>query len=108
VWLSEIRLPAETRIGEISRLLEKAEAHGGKICLPSSGKSKAEQLAEAGLSTSAANRYAAPLVSDQATSVEINQVAGEDISRVVFRCGLLRVSHLESAVNASRRLEHSP
>jgi hypothetical protein len=55
--MSEIRLRAIAQIGKISRELEKAQAHGGKICLPSSGKPKAEQLAEAGISTSTAKRY---------------------------------------------------
>jgi hypothetical protein len=45
------------RIGQMSAALEKAEAHGGQICLPSGGKSKADALAEAGISTSAAHRY---------------------------------------------------
>jgi hypothetical protein len=40
------------RIGELSRELKKAEAHGGKICLPADGKSKSKQLADAGISTS--------------------------------------------------------
>jgi hypothetical protein len=44
-------------INSISRQLEKAEAHGGQICLPTSGKAKEQQLADAGLSTSTANRY---------------------------------------------------
>jgi hypothetical protein len=35
------------RIGEISRGMEKAEAHGGKICLPSDGKAKTDTLAAA-------------------------------------------------------------
>jgi hypothetical protein len=59
VWMSEIRLRACMRIGELSRELEKAEAHGGTIRLPSGGKSKEQTLAEAGLSTSAAARYEA-------------------------------------------------
>jgi hypothetical protein len=50
-------LRACQRIGEISLELEKAESHGGKIWLPDDGKSKAEQLQAAGLSTSTAYRY---------------------------------------------------
>ena len=55
-WVAEIKLRAFTRIGEISRELEKAEAHVGKICLPDSGKSKAQTLNAAGISTSTAHR----------------------------------------------------
>jgi hypothetical protein len=55
--LPKIKLRACQRIGEISRDLEKAEAHGGKICLPSDGKSKSDTLAAAWISTSTANRY---------------------------------------------------
>jgi len=47
---------AQRRIGEISRELEKAEAHGGKIRLPNSGKPKSQTLKDAGLSTSTAQR----------------------------------------------------
>jgi hypothetical protein len=55
--MSEIRLRAETRIGEISRQLEKAQYDKGHdTVVPSSGKYKEQQPAEAGLSTSA-NRY---------------------------------------------------
>jgi hypothetical protein len=43
------------RIGELSRELEKAEAHGGKIRLPTAGKSKEQTLAEAGISTTTAS-----------------------------------------------------
>jgi hypothetical protein len=46
-----------TRIGELSRELETAESHGGKIWLPADGKSKEEQLTAAGISTSTAQRY---------------------------------------------------
>jgi hypothetical protein len=49
---AEIRLRACQRIGVLSAELETAESHGGKICLPSDGKSKADKLAEAGISTS--------------------------------------------------------
>jgi hypothetical protein len=38
-------------MGELSKALEKTEAHGGAIRLPSGGKSKNEQLTEAGVST---------------------------------------------------------
>jgi hypothetical protein len=37
--------------------MEKAEAHGGKIRLPTDGKSKAETLADAGISLRTAERY---------------------------------------------------
>jgi hypothetical protein len=58
VWMSEIRLPAEIRIAEISRELEKVETTGpSSVRIPSGGKPKEQQLAEAGLSTSTANRY---------------------------------------------------
>jgi hypothetical protein len=55
---AEIRLRACIRIGEISRDLEKAEPDKGHGAgLPISGKTKADQLAQAGISTSTANRY---------------------------------------------------
>jgi hypothetical protein len=54
---SRLKVRAQRRIGELSKQLEKAEAHGGKVCLPSSGKSKAATLKEAGVSTSQAHRY---------------------------------------------------
>src|SRR4030095_13081315 len=56
-WMSEIRLRAMTRIGELSRELGKAEqSKGGRH--PTSGKpTKTEQLLDAGISTSAAQRY---------------------------------------------------
>jgi hypothetical protein len=47
-------------IGELVRVLETAEAHGGKICLPDSGKPKSQAIAEAGLSKSEAYRYQDP------------------------------------------------
>jgi hypothetical protein len=58
-WMSEIRLRATAQIGKISRELEKATKVGGagKVSLPTGGKTKEEQLAEAGISTSTANRY---------------------------------------------------
>ena len=60
--MSEIRLRAIAQIGKISRELEKAQTvhtkeHGSEIRLASSGKSKSEQLEEAGLSVRTANRY---------------------------------------------------
>jgi hypothetical protein len=53
-------LPLNGRIGEIGRDLEKGHKVGrgnGQIQLPSDGKLKAEQLAEAGISTSTAHLY---------------------------------------------------
>src|SRR5262245_19478141 len=41
---AEISLRAIRKIGEISRDLEKAESHGGKVWLPIAGKSKEQQL----------------------------------------------------------------
>jgi hypothetical protein len=56
--VEEIRLRACIRIGQLSRELETAEANGrGPVSLPSSGKRKADALAEAGISTSTAQRY---------------------------------------------------
>ena len=56
--MSEIRLRAVIRIGEISRSLEKAEANGrGEVSLPTSGKRKEEQLEAAGLKASARNFF---------------------------------------------------
>src|ERR1700732_1039990 len=56
---AEIRLRACQRIGQLSTELEKAEREGprGQFRLPTDGKSKQAQLAEAGISTSTANRY---------------------------------------------------
>lgn len=58
-WLAEIRLRAQRRAGEISKTLEKSK--GGrpneKETLPTTGKSKSAVLSEAGISTSAANRF---------------------------------------------------
>jgi N6-adenosine-specific RNA methylase IME4 len=55
----EIRKRAEIRLGELSAVLEKAAVHvgKGKVRLPPSGKPKAAVLKDAGISTSAANRY---------------------------------------------------
>jgi hypothetical protein len=57
----EIRLRACVRIGEISRELDKAEFKPGKgACLPTggkTGKTKEQQLKQAGISTSTASRY---------------------------------------------------
>jgi hypothetical protein len=55
--LSEIKLRAVIRIGELSRELEKAEqAFGGRH--PNDGKpTKADQLKTAGISKSSAHRY---------------------------------------------------
>jgi hypothetical protein len=59
VWVSEIHLRACVRIGELSRELESAQGRRdpetGRL-VPASGK-KAEALADAGISTSTANRY---------------------------------------------------
>lgn len=58
VWLAEMKLRARRRIGEISRELEKVQGKGKKSDnspIPSGGK-KSEVLAQAGISTSAANR----------------------------------------------------
>jgi hypothetical protein len=52
-----VGLRAISQIAKLSRELEKAEAHGGKICLPSAGKAKAEQLADAGIATPTARCY---------------------------------------------------
>jgi hypothetical protein len=58
VWMSEIRLRAVIRIGELSRELEKVVTTGpSSVKIPSDGKPKEQVLAEAGLSTSTANRY---------------------------------------------------
>ena len=46
-----------TRIGEISQELEKAQGARTKLLLTGEKKSKEEQLAEAGISTSTAERY---------------------------------------------------
>ena len=56
-WISEIKLRATRRIGELSRELEKAtpdKGHGAG--LPTGGKTKNEALKAAGLSTSSAHR----------------------------------------------------
>ena len=57
-WLGRIASRAAVRIGEISRVLDKAEPdHRHGAGLPINGKTKAESLAEAGISTSAAQRF---------------------------------------------------
>lgn len=55
----EIRLRACQRIGEISRDMEKGAGRPSKEILPTDGKnySKADQLADVGISTSTAQRY---------------------------------------------------
>jgi N6-adenosine-specific RNA methylase IME4 len=55
----EIKKRAEDRLGALSAALDKAhvDGHTGNVRLPSGGKSKTDVLAEAGISTSAANRY---------------------------------------------------
>lgn len=50
-----MKLRARRRIGEISRGLEKAKANQNDSLIPTAGK-KREVLAQAGLSTSVANR----------------------------------------------------
>ena len=55
-WAAEIKLRAQRRIGEISASLETQQ--GKTQLLPTGGKKfKADALAEAGISTSTANRY---------------------------------------------------
>lgn len=59
-WLGQIACRAAIRIGEISKVLEKVETVGrSTVRLPINGKPKAETLADAGISTSAAGRYEA-------------------------------------------------
>ncbi len=56
--MSQIRLRAIAQIGKISRELDKAKYDKGHgTVIPASGKYKEQQLADAGLSTSTANRY---------------------------------------------------
>lgn len=59
VWVREIHLRACVRIGELSRELERAEpgGAGGGSKFPAVGISKAQALADAGISTSTAHRY---------------------------------------------------
>ena len=59
VWVREIHLRACVRIGELSRELERAEpgGAGGGSKFPAVGTSKAQALADAGISTSTAHRY---------------------------------------------------
>jgi hypothetical protein len=56
VWMSEIRLRACMRIGELSRELEKALPNKGHGVI-SSEKIKEQSLKNAGISTATANRY---------------------------------------------------
>lgn len=55
----EIRKRAEDKLGELSAALDKAHkvGRGSKVQLPKDGKLKAKALKDAGISTSAANRY---------------------------------------------------
>ena len=57
-WAAEIRVRAMRRIGEISKDLAAAKPAGGrgKVVLPTSGRTKAETLADAGLTVQEANR----------------------------------------------------
>jgi hypothetical protein len=61
VWVREIHLRACVRIGVLSRDLDQAQtvrqADGATVRLPAGGKSKAAALADAGISTSTAQRY---------------------------------------------------
>lgn len=59
VWVREIHLRACVRIGELSRELERADhgGAGGGSKFPAMGISKAQALADAGISTSTAHRY---------------------------------------------------
>ncbi|UUZ49509.1 hypothetical protein LP420_04230 [Massilia sp. B-10] len=54
-WAAEIKLRAQRAIGKLSAALDKKQGNKGK--LPSGGKFKTKVLAEAGISTSTANRY---------------------------------------------------
>jgi N6-adenosine-specific RNA methylase IME4 len=60
-WIAEIKCRACVRIGRLSRELDKASGsqpgHRGGNALPDSGKTKAETLEDAHVSTSAAARY---------------------------------------------------
>jgi hypothetical protein len=88
---AEIRLRACQRIGEISRDLEKGEKIGGagKFKVPSDGKFKSETLAEAGISTSTAQR------SSRLLAVAIAPI---------FRCGLSSESLVVSKLHFWRRV----
>lgn len=55
VQVAEIKLRALRRMGELSKALETAESRH-RTTLPNGGKSKSEQLDDAGVSTSAAHR----------------------------------------------------
>ncbi len=58
VWMTEIRRRAEIRIGELSRELDRSSGGANPLStLPTSGKSKADALFDAGISTSTAHRY---------------------------------------------------
>jgi hypothetical protein len=55
---AELRLRAVQRLGELSIALDKAKLAGkGTVCLPNGGKTKAQALADVGISTSTAQRY---------------------------------------------------
>lgn len=58
VQVAEIKLRALRRMGELSKALEKAQqgGAGGGAKIPPLGSSKTQQLADAGISTSAAHR----------------------------------------------------
>jgi hypothetical protein len=58
VWLSEIKLRARIRIGELSMELDKSRGGSNpKATLPDGRKSKSEALRDAGIPTSTANDY---------------------------------------------------
>jgi hypothetical protein len=86
VWTSEIKLRACQRIGEISRELEKVETAGpSSVRIPASGKPKAQVLAEAGISTSTANRYEQLTGSSDEQGIAAGLAARTD-SRRRLRC----------------------
>jgi hypothetical protein len=86
---AEIKLRACVKIGEISRELEKAQTihtewHGAEIRLPSDGKSKEQQLAEAGISTSTAQRYE-ELIASAAMEAYFAKCQEDEIMRAARR-----------------------
>jgi len=99
-WVSEIKLRANVRIGELSRELDKSKGGSNpKATLPNDGKSKTETLKAAGISTSQANR--AEKLADHKEDVEeyINKKAKENKA--------VKITEAISAVNSKLREEEN-
>lgn len=92
-WAGEIKTRAEIKLGLLSRALPKGEKVGGagNFKVPSGGKFKAEALAEAGISQTAAHRAEAltgrgALDADDPVAVEMVRVSLETAEGYFDEC----------------------